>query len=124
MTIKSKTTEKTLAHIAELTQSTLTLGRLIAAIRQSDGISQVEFAEKLRMTKQHLCDIEHDRKAISPKLAAKYAEILGYSADQFIRLSLQDLVDRAGLNVQVTINKKTEITPLRYKTRAQLVATR
>jgi hypothetical protein len=36
-------------------------------------------------------------------LASKYAKILGYSREQFIRLSLQDLLDREGLNVQVEI---------------------
>src|SRR3990167_570268 len=102
MAIKSKMTEKTLNGI-EKTIGKLTLGKLIWAIRQSDEISQIDFAQKLDITKQHLCDIEHERKSISPKLAAKYAEILGYSKEQFIRLALQDLIDREGLNVQVEI---------------------
>lgn len=106
MSIKSKMTEKTLKNIEKITGTKLTLGKLIWAIRQADEISQVDFAEKLKITKQHLCDIEHDRKSISPKLAAKYAEILGYSKEQFIRLALQDLVDREGLNVLVEITTK------------------
>lgn len=106
MTIKNKMTQKTLKDIEKITGTKLTLGKLIWAIRQADEISQVDFAEKLDITKQHLCDIEHGRKSISPKLAAKYASILGYSKDQFIRLSLQDLVDRDGLNVQVEITSK------------------
>lgn len=100
---KSKTTDKTLKYIEKITSTKLTLGKLIWSIRQADNISQVDFASKLKITRQHLCDIEHDRKAVSPKLAAKYATILGYSTVQFIRLSLQDLVDREGLNVQVEI---------------------
>jgi len=103
MSIKSRMTEKTLKSIEKITGTKLTLGKLIWAIRQADEILQVDFASKLKITKQHLCDIEHERKSISPKLAAKYAEILGYSKEQFIRLSLQDLVDREGLNVQVEI---------------------
>lgn len=104
MTIKSKMTEKTLKDIEKITGTKLTLGKLIWAIRQADDISQVDFAGKLKITRQHLCDIEHDRKAVSPKLAAKYAAILGYSKEQFIRLSLQDLVDREGLNVRVEVS--------------------
>ena len=103
MNIKSKMTEKTLKSIEKITGAKLTLGKLIWAIRQADEISQVDFAAKLKITRQHLCDIERGRKAISPKLAAKYASILGYSKEQFIRLSLQDIVDRDGLNVQVEV---------------------
>lgn len=106
MSIKRKMTQKTLKDIEKITGAKLTLGKLLWAIRQADEISQVDFAKKLHITKQHLCDIEHERKSVSPKLAAKYAEILGYSKEQFIRLSLQDLVDREGLNVQVEITSK------------------
>lgn len=106
MSIKSKMTEKTLKDIEKITGIKLTLGKLILSIRQADETSQVDFANKLKITKQHLCDIEHERKSVSPKLAAKYAAILGYSKEQFIRLALQDLVDREGLNVQVEITSK------------------
>ncbi|WP_246562453.1 helix-turn-helix domain-containing protein [Rickettsiella endosymbiont of Dermanyssus gallinae] len=103
MSIKSKKTEKTLKEIEKITKIQLSFGKLIWAIRQADELSQIDFATKLKISKQHLCDIEHERKFVSPKLASKYAEILGYSKEQFIRLSLQDLVDRDGLNVQVEI---------------------
>lgn len=106
MSIKSKMTEKTLKNIEKLIGTRLTLGKLIWAIRQADDFSQVDFADKLKVSKQQLCDIEHGRKSISPKLAKKYAQILGYSEEQFIRLSLQDLVDREGLNVEVEIKIK------------------
>ena len=111
MSIKSKMTEKTLKDIEKITGTKLTLGKLIWAIRQADEISQVAFAKKLAVTKQHLCDIEHNRKSVGPKLAAKYAKILGYSKEQFIRLALQDWVDREGLNVQV------EITPAKGRSK-------
>lgn len=106
MSIKSKMTEKTLKNIEKITGIKLTLGKLIWAVRQADEIPQIDFAKKLKITKQQLSDIEHNRKSVSPKLAAKYAEILGYSSEQFIRLSLQDLVDRQKLNVHVEITKK------------------
>lgn len=99
-------TEKSLKEIEKITGTKLTLGKLIWAIRQSEEISQVNFSHKLKITRQHLCDIEHERKSISPKLAAKYAKILGFSEEQFIRLALQDLVDRAGLKVEVEITLK------------------
>jgi len=107
MSIKSKITEQTLKSIEKINKTKLTLGKLIWAIRKSDEISQVNFANKLGITKQHLCDIERERKAVSPKLAAQYAKILGYSKEQFIRLALQHLLDRDGLNVRVEIISKS-----------------
>ena len=103
MSIKSQITKNTLVNIEKITKTKLTLGKLIWSIRKADAESQVDFADKLKITKQHLCDIEHDRKSISPKLAAQYAEILGYSKEQFIRLALQDMLDRDGLNVQIEV---------------------
>lgn len=106
MNIKSKMTRKTLKDLEKIIGTKLTLGKLIWAIRQADDISQVDFAKRLNMTKQHLCDVEHDRKVISPKLAAQYAEKLGYSIEQFVRLSLQGLLDKNGLNIKVEITLK------------------
>lgn len=101
MSIKSKHTKKALNQIQKITGEKLTLGRLIWAIRDADELTQVEFAKKLNISKQHLCDIEHNRKSISPKLAAYYAKILGYPEDQFVRLCLQDMVDKAKINLVV-----------------------
>jgi transcriptional regulator with XRE-family HTH domain len=103
MSIKSKMTEKTLKDIENITGGKLTLGKLIWAIRKADDISQVDFAEELNISKQQLSDIEHG-KPVSPQLAAKYAEILGHSKEQFIRLAIQDSLERAGLDdVEVEI---------------------
>jgi DNA-binding transcriptional regulator YiaG len=99
MTIKSKSTKRSLDIVEKMTGSALTLGRLIWAIRESEEMSQVDFAKQLNISKQHLCDLEHNRKTVSPKLAARYARKLRYSEEQFVRLCLQDQVNRAGLNM-------------------------
>src|SRR5579871_6940060 len=109
MRIKSKITQKSLKSLEKITKTHLTLGKLLWAIRQSEELSQVEFAEKLGVTKQHLCDIEHNRKSVSPKLAAEYAEKLGYSKEQFIRLSLQEIIDRAGLKVMIEVRELKQL---------------
>lgn len=90
-------------YLEQLSDGSLTLGKLIHSIRLCDEISQVALANKLGITRQHLCDIEHDRKILSPKLAAQYATALGYSVPQFIRLSLQAILDRDNLDVAVDI---------------------
>lgn len=84
----------------------LTLGKLIYSIRIGEEETQIKFANRLGISRQQLCDIEHDRKSVRPKTAAKYAEILGYSAAQFIRLALQNIVDKDNLNVMVDITPR------------------
>jgi len=106
MNTNSKITKKTLLEIDSIVGQKLTLGSLLLSIRQADEMTQVAFSDLLNISKQQLCDIEHNRKYVSPKLAATYAEKLGYSKEQFIRLSLQDIIDRDDLNVVVDISPK------------------
>ena len=60
-------------------------------------MSQIEFAKMLGISKQNLCDVERGRRFVSLKAAARFAKKLGYAPDQFIRLALQDLVNREGI---------------------------
>ena len=78
----------------------LTFGGLIEAMRQAEEMSQVEFAAKLGISKQHLCDIEKGRKFVSPERAAKFARILGHSEQSFVALALQDIVNQGGLKLK------------------------
>lgn len=80
----------------------LTLAGLLMAIRQGEEMSQVEFAKSLGISRQYLCDIEHGRRTVSPKAAA-FAKMLGYSPQQFVRLCLQDLVNRDGLKLKIDV---------------------
>lgn len=81
----------------------LTLGKLLLSIRQGEEMSQTEFARKLGVSKSHLCDIEQDRKAVSPERAAYFAKRLGFSEAQFVRLALQGLLDRENLQMTVSV---------------------
>ena len=81
----------------------LTFGGLIEAVRQAEETSQVEFAKKLGISKQHLCDIEKGRKFVSPERAAKFAGILGRSERSFVALALQDIVNQGGLKLKVNV---------------------
>lgn len=102
MNINHSTDEVTC--LDRLSSGSLTLGKLIHSIRMCDEVSQIVFANKLGISRQHLCDIEHDRKIVSPKLAAQYATILGQSVSQFIRLALQAILDRDNLDVAVEVH--------------------
>jgi len=105
MSTNSKLTKRSLKQIEKITGEKLTLGRFLWAIRKADDMTQVDFAKKLGISKQHLCDIEHNRKNISTSLAGTYAVKLGYAREQFIRLSLQDMLDREGLDYTVELKK-------------------
>ncbi len=54
MSIKSKMTQKTLSDLEKITGTKLTLGKMLWAIREADDISQVDFADTLKISRQHL----------------------------------------------------------------------
>ena len=101
--MSTKNKSKTLRLLEKIAGTALTLGELLLAVRQGEELSQVEFAALLGVSKQYLCDIEKGRKFVSPKAAAQYAKILGYSEQQFVKLCLQDLLNRDGIDMIVDI---------------------
>lgn len=81
----------------------LSLGSFIEAIRLGEDKTLNEFAKKLKLSRSHLCDIEKGRKSVSAARAAQFAKALGYSESQFVRLALQDEVERAGLHMTIKV---------------------
>lgn len=75
----------------------LTFAKVIRSTRLCDELSQQDFAAKLGISKQHLCDIEKGRKTVSPARAWAWAKKLGYHPQQWAELALQDLIDKEGL---------------------------
>ena len=101
MTTKKSTSEAT-RFLTKLAGE-LTLANLLTSIRHGEEMSQVEFAKLLKVSQQYLCDVEHGRRYVSPKAAAQFAKKLGYSPHQFVRLCLQDLVNREGLKLKIGV---------------------
>lgn len=81
----------------------LTFRVALGAVRRCEELSQVAFAEKLGVSKSHLCDVEKGRRTVSPERAAAWARILGHPEAMFVRLALQDAFDAAGLKYRVHI---------------------
>ena len=100
------TNRDAMKKLEKIAGQALTLNSLLAAIRQGDDLSQVMFAEKLGVSRQFICDIEHDRRSLSPKMAREFAQRLGYSESQFVRLCLQDLIQSHGLNYEVQLSSR------------------
>lgn len=99
----TKQSKDSMQYIELLVGQKLTLGSFLMSIRQGEGETQAAFAKTLGISRQNLCDIEHGRRFVSPKMAADYADKLGYSKKQFVRLCLQDLLDREGLSLIVEV---------------------
>lgn len=105
MSTKKSKSDKSLEFLESISGKKLTIGNFVWAIREGEEMTQVAFAKKLQVSRQYLCDIEHGRRGVSPKMAFKFAKKLGYSETQFVRLALQDELDRAGLSYDVEIKK-------------------
>lgn len=105
MNTKLSKTDQSLKFLESVSGKKLTIGNLLWAIREADEIKQIDFAKNLDISRQYLCDLEHNRRGLSPATAAKFARTLGYSEEQFIRLAIQDALDRAGLQFEIEIHK-------------------
>lgn len=104
MSIK-KINADTQSFLENIVQEKLSISNLIKTLRESEEMSQVDFAKILNVTRQRLCDIEHGRSRISPKMAAEFAKKLGYSESQFVRLSLQDILERDHLSYKIELEE-------------------
>ena len=102
--MSTRTKSDTMKYLERIAGRPLNLGGLIESIRLGEEMSQTAFARKLGVSPSHLCDIEKGRKVVGPKRAARFAMILGRSPEQFVRLSLQELIDEAGLKLRVNID--------------------
>lgn len=73
------------------------LGKTLQAIRMAEEITLTAFAKKLGISKQTLCDVESERSLVSPHRAARFAKKIGHSEKVFVRLALEDLLKKQGL---------------------------
>jgi len=103
MSTKKKPKSEAVKTMERITGGPLTLARLIRSIRLGEEATLAEFAKRLGVSRQHICDIEKGRKVVSPERAARFALVLGYSKEQFVALALQALVDEADLHLKVEV---------------------
>ena len=99
----SKKKSDALHYLENLVGGKLTFGRLLYSIRMGEEISQVDFAKNLGISKSQLCDIEKDRRAVSPLRAVNWAKKLGYSPEQFLELALQTSLNKEGIPYTVKL---------------------
>ena len=103
MTIHKSKKSEAMQLLEKKAGTPLTIAALLISIREGEEISQVEFAELLGISRSHLCDIEKGRKGLSPARAVLFAQKLGYSDTLFVKLALQDLLEREGVHLSVEV---------------------
>jgi transcriptional regulator with XRE-family HTH domain len=102
--MSTKKKSEAMQFLEKLTGGHLTIGELLRALRKSDGQTQDDFAKALEISKQHLCDIEKGRKAVTPARAALFATRLGQPPAYFIQLALQEDLKSVGLKIKVKVD--------------------
>lgn len=87
--------------LEELRGGPLTFGAMVRSIRETDELTQEEVALKVRVSKQHVSDVENGRKKVSIERAARWAKALGYPPASFVRLVAQEEIDAVGVKLRV-----------------------
>ncbi len=90
-------------YLEKIIGGPLTIGKLLVASRKGDKLSQADLAKKLGISRANLCDIEKERRFISEEMAEKFAEKLGESKEQFVRLAIQERLTREGLHYRIEV---------------------
>ena len=102
MSTKNKNSAK--AAIRKIT-GLISFGDMILSYRLSKEVTQVKMAETLEISKQDLCNIEKNRKLVSVERAVSFAKKLKMPEKSFAKYALQDQLNKAGLDGEVSINE-------------------
>jgi len=84
----------------------VTFAKLLHSYRESEGLSQVELATKLGLSKGNICDFEKGRKIPSPAKAEAMAINLGDLPAYWVEVTIQDLLAQDELDYFVTVIPK------------------
>jgi transcriptional regulator with XRE-family HTH domain len=101
MSTKNKLAEDVLQKLL----GRVTFGKLLKSHRLGLRLTQVQMAKTLGILKQELCNIEKGHKIISPERAKKFAEILGFSPQIFVKYAIQDQLAKIGITTEIEFKK-------------------
>lgn len=94
---------KNLSKLLEKELGPMSFGGFLRAARTVKGLTQVEMAELLEISKGGLCDIEKGRQFVSIELAAKIAKQGGLSVVLAVECAINDALARANLKMKVEL---------------------
>lgn len=81
-----------------------TFGNTLEAYRLAEDMTQKDFAKKLKISPQSLCDLEKGRRIPSIDRVVRIANKLNEPVETWVALALSDLVRAADLNLKVQVS--------------------
>ena len=100
MSIKSKT------FLKQLESRRFTFGGMLTHLRKSAGVSQVDLARRMGVSKGLVCDIEKGRRYASIKLSLAVAKALKFPREVLIQQVFRDQLKRQKLSFAVKVGRK------------------
>ena len=100
MSIKSK------SFLQKLESRRFTFGTMLTYLRKEGGVSQVDLANRMGVSKGLICDIEKGRRHASIKLSLAVAKALKFPREVLVRQVFQDQLKRHSLNFPVKVGRK------------------
>ncbi len=91
------------------------LNQRIREVRQARGMSQVELARLLGVTKQSISNWENDNIQPSIEMLVKLARALSVSADYLLGLEERQILDVSGLSSQTIGHLQLVINDMKEK---------
>ena len=89
------------------------LNQQIRILRQARGMSQVELAQRLGVTKQSVSNWENDNIQPSVEMVVKLAGVFSVSTDYLLGMEQRELLDVTGLSRETIAHVRQLVDDLR-----------
>ncbi|MEY3901862.1 MAG: hypothetical protein RL189_1168 [Pseudomonadota bacterium] len=103
-TEKRRTKGSALGFLERMTGGPMTIAKLLKTLRENESLTLEEFAQRLGISKQHLCDIEKGRKVVLATRAAQFALLLGEPPAFFIQTALEEEFRKSGIKIKIKVD--------------------
>lgn len=100
-----------------------TLGVRIARLRREKGMTQIELAERLRVSQPVISDYENDVIRLPADTVAQIAEVLGASADELLGLKAPAALTAGGIKNRRLYRRMQQIEKLPRRDQEALLRT-
>ena len=81
----------------------LSVGDLLLAYREGEGVSQLALAKTLGLSKQRLCDFEKGRRLPSLRSAFDFGKKLKRHPETWVLVVIEEMLRRERLDIKVSI---------------------
>ena len=97
------TTKKKASELLEAEYGPLHFSGLLKAHRLGEEMTQEEMAQKLKITKQKVCDYEKGRRIPSVETVVAWAKKLRQPHEIWVQAYLQQQIDDADLKLKIAV---------------------